>query len=251
MIRQSFILLLAAFLASCEKDEEENIARFTGPETAMGNGKATAFITVNENNQPLEIGVEMTAGAMQGLTQDPANFAAATFLLQLPQQAKDLTPFDHLVVNWNPQGHDPANVFTVPHFDFHFYMMTPAERTAIPPYLPSTAAMHDHLPPSGYMPASFHATPGGVPQMGKHWGDQHMHTPFSHTMVYGSYNGKVTFLEPMITKAVLESGQSINVAYAQPALFEKTGKYYPSRYQIRIDDATHTHSVTLSDFVLR
>ena len=44
-------------------------------------------------------------------------------------------------------------------------------------------------------------TPGGVPQMGKHWinpaspeigGGQ----TFTHTMLYGSYGAQFTFVEP-------------------------------------------------------
>ena len=237
--------------SACAKDDVEKADTLKGPEVIMGNGKAASLITINNNGVPQEIGIEMTAAVFEGLTQDPTNFAASTFLLQLDQKAKALTPFDHIVVNWNPQGHEPANVFTTPHFDFHFYMMTEAERSAIPPYMPSTAALHDKLPAAGFMPSTFQPTPGGVPQMGKHWGDHHMHTPFTHTMTYGSFNGKVNFLEPMITKTILESGQTINTPYDQPLQFEQKGKYYPTKYNIYMNASTRKHYVTLSDFVLR
>jgi len=245
-----FAITLVIMLFSCKKNTDENIETFRGPEVIMGNGKVNSFFTVKKGI-PQEIGIEMTSGALTNLTNDPANFAAATFLLQLDQKAKDITPFDHLIANWSPHGHDPAGVFNVPHFDFHFYTITQSERMAITPYMPSTASLHDKLPAAGFMPASFTATPGGVPQMGKHWGDNNMQMPFSHTMIYGSYSGKVNFLEPMVTKILLESGTKISVAYAQPVQFEKTGKYYPTKYNMYKDASTNNHFVMLSDFVQR
>jgi hypothetical protein len=233
-VRTAFkILACMVLLCACKKEDLEKIDTLKGPEVNMGNGKAASWFTVNADGVPQEIGVEMNADAFAGLTQDPTNFAASTFLLQLDQKAKQLTPFDHVVVNWNPHGHDPAGVFNIPHFDFHFYMMTETERNAIPPYMPSTAALHDNLPAAGFMPSTYKPTPGGVPQMGKHWGDEHMSMPFTHTMVYGSFNGKVNFLEPMIIKTILESGQRITTAYDQPTQFDQRGKYYPTKYNIR------------------
>lgn len=249
-LQTCMILSASIALFSCKKEEIKPEV-IKGTEVTMGNGKANSWFTINNNGVPQEIGIEMTAEAFTGLTTDPSNFAAATFVLQLDQRAKDVTPFDHIVVNWNPQGHDPAGVFTIPHFDFHFYMMAQADRMAIPPYMPTTAALHDKLPQTGFIPASFTATPGGVPQMGKHWGDNHMHTPFTHTMIYGSYNGRVNFLEPMVLKTILESGQKISVAYEQPAQFEQSGKFYPTKYNIYMDASTHKHYVTLSEFVKR
>jgi hypothetical protein len=35
------------------------------------------------------------------------------------------------VINWMPEGHPSPMVYTVPHFDFHFYMIPNAERLNI------------------------------------------------------------------------------------------------------------------------
>ena len=32
-------------------------------------------------------------------------------------------PYRFMMLDWNPQGHQPPGVYTVPHFDFHFYMV--------------------------------------------------------------------------------------------------------------------------------
>ncbi|HVE61540.1 MAG TPA: hypothetical protein VNA26_06960 [Chitinophagaceae bacterium] len=229
----------------------EKLQTLKGSEVTMGNGKANSFFTVNADGIPQEIGFEMTSEVFTGLTQDPANFPHLSFVLSLDQKAKETTAFDHIVIHWNPQGHPPANIFTTPHFDFNFYTITPAERMAIPPYMPSTAAKFDNLPPAGFMPASYAANPGGVPGLGKLWGDHHMQLPFTHTMVHGSYDGKTSFTGPMITKTIIESGTEINMAYEQPQKFAITNKYYPTKYKAYMDTSTHKHYVTLSDFVKR
>lgn len=255
-MKRSFILQICIILSasilffSCNKEEVEKLETLKEPEVTMGKGKAASWFTINKNGVPEELGFEMTAEALNGLTMDPTNFAGSTFITPVDQKVKDLTAFDHLVINWNSHGHEPAGVFNVTHFYFHFYTITEAERMAIPPYMPTTAALHDQLPPAGFMPASFTPTPGGVPQMGKHWGDNNMQLPFAHTIVYGSFKGKVN-CGAYGHQTLLKSGTKITVEYAQPTQFEKTGKYYPTKYNIYMDGSIHKHYVTLSEFVKR
>jgi hypothetical protein len=247
-------VLLATCLCiffSCKKDPKVSVTTLKGPEVTMGNGKANSFFKIDDNGTPLEIGFEMTMEALNGLTQIPMDFANSTFVLPLDQKALDVTPFDHLVANWNSHGHPPVNVFTVPHFDFHFYTITLAEQLAIPPYSPATAAKFDLLPPAGFMPASYTSDPGGVPAMGKHWGDPSKELPFTHVMTYGSYNGELNFVEPMVTLALLQAGTTVKKPYAQPEKFAKAGKWYPTVYNIYMDPQTHKLYVTLTDFVKR
>src|SRR5579884_2972855 len=40
-------------------------------------------------------------------------------------------PFKLVEIDWHPYGHPPAHVYTVPHFDAHFYVISKAERDAI------------------------------------------------------------------------------------------------------------------------
>jgi len=247
-----FSMLIIMFgLTSCEPPEPIEDPIFRGPEVTMGNGKANAFFKTDNNNTPLEIGFEMTMEALTGLNQDPATPALSTFVLPLDQKSLDLTPFDHLVINWQPHGHPPVGLFNVPHFDFHFYTISLADRLAIPPYSPATAAKMDLLPSTGFIPVSYQPDPGGIPAMGKHWIDPADRVALSHMMIYGSYDGQVNFIEPIVTLAVLQAGNTITKPYAQPEKFAKTGKWYPTVYNIYKDQKTHQHYVTLSDFVKR
>lgn len=250
-VHPMFVLLVAIMIfgvASCKKKGVDQI--FRGTEMNMGTGKANSFFKVDKDGKPLELGFEMTNETLIGLSTDPLNFAGNTFSFTLGAKELELTPFDHIVINWNPAGHPPAGVYTIPHFDFHFYTITTAAQLAIPPYTPSSAAMFDLLPPTGYMPAGYIADAGGIPAMGKHWGMAPGAT-FTHTFIYGSYNGKMIFEEPMITLAELQATNSMSMSYTQPTLFEKAGKWYPTQYSHYKDASTNKYYVTLSGFVKR
>lgn len=247
------VLCIIVSLSSCKKNDREHGQMFTfyGSQVSMGDGHARSFITTNNRGIPQEIGIEMTDGALQGLPTDPKDFAASFFPLPLHKKAKELTAFNHIGINWNVHGHEPEHIYDVPHFDFHFYEITLDEQLAIPPYEIAPAAF-DIFPAPEYMPANYVAGPGGVPQMGKHWSDilspEFHGSPFTYTLVYGSYAGRNTFIEPMITLAILQSGISYEIPYRQPELFSPSNKYYPSQYNIYKNNATGMHYVTLSHF---
>jgi hypothetical protein len=227
---------------------------FYGPQVQMGNGHARSWINISHDGKPLAIGIEMTDGALQDLPQNPEDFAASTFILQLHQKAKSVTPFDHLVINWNVHGHEPQHVYDIPHFDFHFYKIPLAAQLAIPPY-PVAPAAFDNDPPAGYMPPLYLHTPGGVPQMGAHWVDllsgEFNGQLFTHTFIYGSYNGHVTFEEPMITLATLQSGNTIHKDFRQPEHFDPANTNYPTRYNIWQDNSNNRHYLSLDNMVWR
>lgn len=230
---------------------EEKANTFYGAQVHIGDGKVRSWIRITHANVPEEIGIEMTPGALTGLPEEEH----VSLVLPLHQKAIALTPFDHIGLNWNPHGHPPAMFFSAPHFDVHFYMMSLAERLAIPAYSPATDALFNTYPPAGYMPANYITAPGGdaaEPQMGKHWlPPPPSFLPFTKVMILGTYNGKFTFVEPMVTLDYLQSGVSSSQPYSQPIHFEHTGKYYPTVMNFYKDETTGKQYVTLSHFVKR
>ncbi|UOQ69251.1 hypothetical protein [Hymenobacter volaticus] len=72
--------------------------------------------------------------------------------IPLPQRAKDLTPFEHIQINWASQGHDmegPNGPVPIgPHYDPRFFMTSLAERQAIPASTDPDAKFNV-LPPPG------------------------------------------------------------------------------------------------------
>jgi hypothetical protein len=259
------ILFLGLLLFSCQKDSldkkssvlnDQSLAgksgdasksnTFYGPQVQLGNGKVRTFTRINHAGNPEEIGVEITEGALSGLPTEGDHHDLAN-PLTLHQKAKDVTPFDHVSFDWNPNGHPPF-FFSVPHFDVHFYMISMAERMEIPEYSPSSAPLFDNLPTADYIPANYAAGPGGEPMMGKHWSPPPpSFLPFSKVMIWGSYNGRFTFIEPMVTYDYLMSGISFSSAFGQPLKFPEAGNY-PTVYNIYTDSKTHNRYISLSNF---
>ncbi|MEO6869671.1 MAG: DUF5602 domain-containing protein [Ginsengibacter sp.] len=243
-----------AGVANSKSSASEKFNTFYGPQTQMGNGHVRTWVNITHDGKALAVGVEMTDGALMNLPQDPTDFAAATFMLTLHQKAKDVTPFDHAVINWNVHGHEPDHVYDVPHFDFHFYKISLAAQMAIPPYEVNPTGFDVPLP-AGYMPPMYVRIPGGVPQMGAHWGDvtspEFHGAGFTSTFIYGTYNGNVTFEEPMITLALLKSGDTVQKDIPQPMHYNPTNTYYPTQYSIWQDTKSGRHYVSLNNMVWR
>ncbi len=261
---------LSALLFSCEKDfsakqkgsadlqvagkamQDKKINTFKGPEVHIGKGMMRSFAAISHTGVPQELGIEMTSESFQGL---PSTEGEYSFIVPLHQKARQVTPFDHLEIDWNPFGHPPPGIYSLPHFDFHFYKISLQQQMAIPPYSQQTASLFDNYPPEGYIPTGYIPGPGGVPQMGKHWLDvlspEFNGQMFTKTFVYGTYNGAVTFYEPMVTKAYIESGVSSTADIRQPQYFSPTNTYYPTKYNIYTVAGTGKHYISLSDFVRR
>lgn len=250
----TIVVPTAPGVESRKSNASEKYNTFYGPQVQMGNGHLRTWVNITHDGKPLAIGVEMTDGALTNLPQDPNDLAAATFALTLHQKAKAVTPFDHVVIDWNVHGHEPEGIYTYPHFDFHFYKITQAAQMAIPPYEVDPTGFDVPIP-DGYMPPIYVRIPGGVPQMGAHWFDPsspEWHGQlFTSTFIYGAYNGHVIFDEPMITLATLQSGNTIVKPIPQPTKYDPTHTSYPTSYTIWQNSANGRHYVSLNNMVWR
>ena len=87
--------------------------------------------------------------------------------------------------------------------------------------------------------------------MGAHWVDKEASEfnggTFTRTFIYGSYNGTVTFLEPMITMAYLQTRANDMVPIPAPAKYATPG-YYPLAYKVAYDGAKHAYAIGLVQF---
>lgn len=72
--------------------------------------------------------------------------------------------------------------------------------------------------------------------------------PFTHTFIFGAYDGRITFLEPMITHAYLASNPNMCARIKQPEAWEVDGSY-PTKYCIRYLDRVGRYTVSLEEFV--
>jgi hypothetical protein len=221
---------------------------FFGPVTAMGGGTARAYVTLDRSGAPTDLGLALSETALTGL---PA--AAAEFVFALPAQAS-ATLFKHAVINWMPLGHPPPMVYTVPHFDFHFYTITNAERVGIVLGDSVLAAKMARLPAAEFVPAGYVLGAASV-GMGQHWRDAEAPElkgePFTKTFVYGSYDGAMIFGEPMVALTYLETKPVAVVSPIRlPAQYAVRG-YQATSYTVDFDAGAKEYRVALSGLVSR
>ncbi|MBS1687525.1 MAG: DUF5602 domain-containing protein [Bacteroidetes bacterium] len=241
-MRKVYIIMMAGIvsLASCKKSDNNASGTFNGADVKMGNGKAYAWTKTDDKGNPVAVGMTLSEDALQGLDTNAMGMDNE-FELSLPSQAAK-TIFKHFVIDWNPHGHPPAGIYTVPHFDFHFYYISSAERKQIPEYTVDSNAFKNY-PSTGYLPTGYINPGGGEAEMGSHWIDvssPELHgQPFTQTFIYGSYNGKVTFEEPMVAYSYLKSITDYSRAIPQPSKVA-TSAYYPTTFHISHSNGVYT-----------
>jgi len=230
---------------------------FFGPVTVVASGSGRAYVILDASGAPTNLGVALTASAMANLPND-----AAEYVFALPSQAGS-TPFKHAAINWAPQGHPPPMIYTVPHFDFHFYTISEAERLAIDPADPQWATKVGSFPAPQFWPERFYplsllmgvpADAVGVPLMGMHWlgvAAPELHgAEFTETFFYGSWDGALIFAEPMITKKTLESRVSVDKTLPEAPVYAPAGMH-AGGYRVYYDAERDRHRVALTQFIER
>jgi hypothetical protein len=242
-----FAVIVIAF-AGCVKNDD-TVGLFKGPETHMGNGAAYSWVKVDKIGRPKSMGITLTSTALDNLPPAGAT-QHLEYSLPLPK-ATFRTPFTEIGINWNPGGHPPTMIYGSPHFDFHFYTMDPAERLLIKDY-PSDSARFKTAPDCAYLPAGYFYPGGGEPQMGAHWIDEKAAelngAPFTETFIYGTFDGKVNFIEPMATYDFLKGVSDYTRTIPRPAKVRITG-FYP--YVLHIYKRNGETSIVLEKFEYR
>lgn len=251
------IPLLLAFLLPALPGSASAQLRY-GPAAALGEGTARAYVSLAEDGSPLELGIAIDEAAMNTLPELPGVPPEQAFVvvnLVLPDGHG--TPFRTAMLDWNPRGHVPAEIYGLPHFDFHFYLIDDVEREAIDPSDPEWAAKAVRAPAPEFLPAGYVLPENAletvvVPAMGTHWIDpasgEFQGEEFDRTFIYGTWNGRVVFLEPMITKAYLVSGAGGERPIAAPERRSPAG-LYPTAYDVAFDEEAGEYRVSLVDFV--
>lgn len=244
-----YLFLLPILIAiSCTKDSNPIIelpTEYQGKQIKIGNGHAWTYVKTNEDQVPTSIGVQFEASCLDNLPTE--GLLPSEFTLELPSEI-NVPPYDHVTMDWNAHGHPPMMVYDLPHFDFHFYFMNEAERDHISPF--DSIEFRKPLDPKNLAPL-YLETPDGVPRMGAHIIDL-MSTEiagtgtFTHTFIYGKYDGELNFLEPMVTKAHLDAKQDIIKEIRQPEQWMEQG-YYPLNYQIEYNETNDLYSLLLID----
>jgi hypothetical protein len=226
-----------------------------GPSVAFAQGSARSWVQLDASGVPTSMGIAMTETALNGLPTTVSGPSPTALMATLPLPAEaSTTGFDHAELGWNPLGHDPVQIYGLPHFDMHFYTVSSATQMAILPNDPQWATKAGNLPAAAYVPPGYAPPPApiaanAIPQMGVHWTDvkspEYNGQPFTSTFIFGSWDGQYIFLEPMITKAYLDSHPSnATRSIPQPVQWSKPGSY-PTTYTVNYDASAKEFRITL------
>ena len=217
--------------------------RFYSPTLKIGAGVARAWVSENKNGDPVAVGVNFSEKSLQNLPSEPTEY-----VLELPKN-KGKNFYTHVLIDWNPNGHEPEHVYDLPHFDFHFYIIPNEERLAIGP---NDFEQFANAPASQYVPPLYLQIPGGVPQMGAHWADllspEFHDVAFTKTYIWGSYDGEFIFWEPMVTRDYLLTHPDDLVEVRQPQAYQQSG-YYATKYKVSFSNSPNEYTVALMDLV--
>jgi hypothetical protein len=239
------VLSLLFLISSCDKDDDQNATDLKityGNFVNVGNGKARSFISKNADGSVKEVGFNFTEDALSGLPDQNTPFV-------LPMPADNKTQINHISFDYSVHGHGPEHIYDVPHFDVHYYMISEQEKNSITVTDPKI----DILPPASSIPKNYIPGPNEA-KMGKHWVDSTSHEfhgkDFTSTFVYGSYNGKFIFLEPMISLNYLKSKPNVMLDVVSLASVQQTG-LYPQKYAILWEKERREYTVSLNNLTLR
>jgi hypothetical protein len=253
-----------------------------GESQKLGDGVAQVYAELDAG-APVALGVAFDPGMLSGLPPMPNTWSRCfdkngngridphgechgdyELAFALPPELQAGTPFAWVSVNWNPMGHTPPAPppWAAGHYDFHFYIMP---REAVRQIRPGPCAelidcddfVRAQMPvPASYVHADHIDVGAAVNDMGNHLINSKAAElapggpPFTHTFIFGAYDGHITFYEPMITLAYLESRPDECAPIKQPQAWEIEG-WYPTTYCIRYDADEERYTVSLEDFLRR
>lgn len=265
-----------------------------GEPLPLGSGEAKAFVTLDEDGHPRLAGISLDEAALSDLPEEPGDgrwdvkdtggnvimsCCGHEYILPLPEEAA-ATPFENIIINWNPTGHPPAGIYDAPHFDLHFYTIPNEERVVIAPAASNEMCSAPNPPdiggehpvpvscetfkmatmplPEDQLPPGYTSVGEVAPGMGDHLVNLQApellgEAPFTYTWIYGAYGGRLIFYEPMITLAYLqEKNEDVCSPIPMPETMPEPG-YYPTQYCIRYlpgeEDGAGTYVVSLESFV--
>jgi hypothetical protein len=158
--------------------------------------------------------------------------------LRMPESGQQQAGLTEVTVFWEPHGHPPGPYLT-PHFDFHFYTITPADRAAI-----------DCIDETKLAEMAGESTLIGlcVAQMGMHsllTSELESTDAFRGSMVIGYYHGTPIFIEPMLTRALLLEKRSFDLPI--PSIPGMAGRY-PRAFHAEYDAQQQLYHFVFSDF---
>lgn len=246
---------LGAVISGLAHGSDSHLVR--GEEAPLFGATVSTWARVDARDRVLQAGVTIPLAAIENA---PAGAHTGEFkadaVVDFPAGVKATTFLDHFNVFWEPTGQWPEERYGVPHFDFHFLTVPAAAAAAID--CTHLERRDPALAPAGWVPP---VPPGAdprefcVPLMGFHLVPETEFNgpgalkpgPFDRVMFGGEYEGKFSFLEPMVTEAELRKKRSFSLPVPQPVQLGRE-TLYPTKFEARFDRAADAYELIFSGF---
>ena len=246
------VLLILSALSGTIGCDDDPVAvlggRFTGPSQTFGSGTTQAFVILDDQGDPTSLGVVLSESVLSSLPT-----SSTEVNLALPAEAAGI-PFNFVRASFGPAGHPPPGIYDKPHFDFHFFLITEQEVAAVGPSDPNFQQKGAQTPAAAFTPPDYVADPVAIPGHGTHWSDptapEFNGQPFTATLIYGFYEGRVIHLEPMVTSAFLLTQPNFTAAIKLPTSFAEPG-LYPTSYSVKFDATAGGYIISLDGLANR
>ncbi|MDP4220566.1 MAG: hypothetical protein Q8916_13375 [Bacteroidota bacterium] len=236
----------ASIFSGCSTSDSmmSKAATYMGETQAFGSDSIRSWVKTDENGNPSSVGVTFKESSFASLSSTEESMT----MIMLPSMSTGgmmkmmASPFDHVEVDWVPQGDPAPSVYNKAHLDCHFFMMSEMNQMGIMGGR-DTSMMDMKYMPHGYMMDSVSEEGMGVhcmDTMSKEFHGQ----PFDHTFVFGSYHGSMVFMEAMCAKSFLDLKTTTTTDIRQPQAYMMMG-YYPMKYTVRYDAAAKEYSISL------
>lgn len=213
-------------------------------------GKIQSSATLDKTGKVETVTFTLSMDSIRGVSklgQHGDEQSHLVVFLPLPEEVVKQTFMRTIGLYWNPQGHPPLNVYTKPHFDFHFYHATQSDIESLD--CSKTGDVPKDFLPSDYV---LDAPEFCVPQMGLHAlpaSDLEPGYDFGETFIYGYYEGKLSFLEPMITQEFLLDHKSVERELTMsPTFVAQAEGLLPHSYSALYNKDKDAYEMTFKDF---
>jgi hypothetical protein len=236
------ILVALAAVMGCAGDGNDNGLEILNGESQLVDGQTVRTFAVRDNGVITQVGVSLPFELITNPPAAGAGPAGAFASVVFPDAARAPTFFDHMELHWNPMGHEPP-IYMVPHFDIHGYGVPELEVFDVSP--PDSVAPEPNRLPPGFV---YPGVEAAVPQMGVHAvNPADLEGDFTEVMIHGYWGGKMTFIEPMITQAKLETKQDIVLPIGKPEVLGRATRY-PTRFRAVYDEDTNSYNFIYDNF---
>ncbi len=209
--------------------------------TPVGNGVARGFVTLR-GTVPVSLGFTLTPEALTGL---PAGPAPSQFLVSLPPEASQYTPFQLIGIAYFVAS-TPTGLGNVPAHFSPLILINPPQASDPPDFakelvVPAPKELaKDHVYVNQFVPGlGAEYDDPAQPQRKPNWNTTGQN--------YFYYEGHMNGYGLGATIPFLQSKATRTDAIKQPQLYPKPG-YYAYKHSVSYDSSTNLYTVELTDF---